>query len=240
MTEAESEGSSASTFWGEVGPRYIRAPDWDEAAEPGRRPIASLFMWWLVGLVGAYLAGSMLQVLAEPAGYHSNIEDALDELDVLVQFLLLVVLAPIVEETIFRLPLRPRLQLRLLVLSGLLAAFYFLGASWIIVGIGLSLAVAAAALMNREPAATRFATWWGASARWPVWTSAWLFALMHLLNYDVDWSIVAVLAVPLVVSPQLWLGLMFTIARVRLGWWAGVVVHAAHNLTVWSIALAVT
>ncbi|MDG2114135.1 MAG: CPBP family glutamic-type intramembrane protease [Actinomycetota bacterium] len=236
MTDAASGGPQGSTFWEMVGPQYIAAPDWQQIDADERRPVASLATWWLVGLGGAWILGMVLQAVAGPAGFHSNIEDSLDELPAYGQFLLLVVLAPLVEETLFRLPLKAELRLPLLVVSGLLASFYFLGASWIIVVLGLALAVGAIAVMSRPAAAERSSRWWQANARCPVWISAALFALMHLLNYDIDWSIVAVLAVPLVVSPQLWLGLMFTTARVRLGWWAGVVVHAMHNLTVWTVA----
>jgi len=42
------------------------------------------------------------------------------------------------------------------------------------------------------------------------------------------------------VLPQIWLGLVFTVARVRFGFWAAIVVHALHNLSVWSLATAIS
>ena len=80
------------------------------------------------------------------------------------------------------------------------------------------------------------AGWWAAHPRWPIWSALAAFGLVHLSNYDVNWSAAAVVVAPLVVSPQLWLGLMFTIARVRYGWWAGLVLHAIHNLAVWGVS----
>ena len=62
--------------------------------------------------------------------------------------------------------------------------------------------------------------------------------MVHLSNYDVTWSFATMAVAPLVVGPQIWLGLMFTIARVRYGWWAGLVLHAFHNLAVWSVSSA--
>ena len=78
--------------------------------------------------------------------------------------------------------------------------------------------------------------WWRRNPRWVVWGFALWFGLVHLVNFEIDWSVAAVLAAPIMVLPQIWLGLMFTIARVRYAWWAGLVLHAGHNLTVWTLA----
>ena len=106
--------------------------------------------------------------------------------------------------------------------------------------VGLSVACGALAAWAIPSVRARVEDRWERFPAWPIWGFSVLFALTHLVNFDIEWSVVAVLAIPIAVGPQLWLGLMFSIGRVRYGWWAGLAVHAAHNLTVWSIAQVVT
>ncbi|MCH1614731.1 MAG: CPBP family glutamic-type intramembrane protease, partial [Acidimicrobiales bacterium] len=82
--------------------------------------------------------------------------------------------------------------------------------------------------------------WWRNNPKWPIWIAVTIFGLVHLVNFEVDWTIGAILAAPFVVSPQLWLGLIFTIGRVRYGWFAGLGLHAAHNLTVWTLSTLIS
>lgn len=229
MNPGPPEGS-----WQSVSLAFIARPDWEPASDR-RAMVRNLAGLWLIGLAGAWAAFVLLNAIATPAGFENNLEDALDDLENYEQLILVVMFAPLVEEAIYRLPLARRLQLPLLALSGVVTAFFFLS-YWI-----LGLIVAAVALLVWAVTPWREAAeaWWATHAQWPIWISAALFALSHLINFDVDWSFVAVLAIPFAVGPQLWLGLMFTIARVRYGWWAAVAVHALHNLTVWSIATAV-
>ena len=105
---------------------------------------------------------------------------------------------------------------------------------WII--FGLAILAASLELLKGWESRTAIEARWSQDARIPIWSATLVFGLVHIANFDVDWSIYAVLAAPLVVSPQLWLGLMFTIARVRYGWWAGLLLHATHNGLIWSIS----
>jgi hypothetical protein len=232
---ADGSGSGDERLWDQVGPRQVLAPRWGPAAEP-RHPLAAVAFLWLLGLVGAYVAFVFFVLIAVPAGFDSRIDDALDEISVLSQVLLVVVVAPAIEETIFRLPLGRRLHVGLLVLSGGLAALYFVASSVVIVAVGGLVAVAAAATFAVESWRLSAEAWWAEHPGWVVWVSSSLFAVFHLVNFDVEWSLVAVLAVPFAVLPQLWLGLVFSAGRIRYGFWVGLVVHAAHNLTVWSVS----
>ncbi len=81
--------------------------------------------------------------------------------------------------------------------------------------------------------------WWKQNPRAVIYVVTLIFGLIHIVNFDVNWSLPALLVAPLVVSPQIWLGLMFTIARVRYGWWAGLALHAAHNGFIWSVSVAI-
>lgn len=206
-------------------------------------------------LFGIGLGGSVsllaVSRLGASTGFVNTLESDLLELPAVEQFTLVVLLAPVVEELVFRLPLTERPRWGWLAAAGAVGAlnFTFGGGPVVAVAALCALAVVGSMilwvqsllsrLLRREGADApvwreRVARWWAAHPRWPVWCSLAAFGLVHLSNYDVTWTAVTAAAAPLVVSPQLWLGLMFTIARVRYGWWAGLGLHAFHNLAVWS------
>lgn len=249
-------------MWSTISPRFGAYPDWLSAAHRRRWP-GGLALLFVLGLGGSLvlLAASLL---AARTGYVNTLGSELLERSLVAQWMLVVVLAPVVEELVFRLLLAERLRLGVLAATGafgvlnfacgegpvvVVAAVFALmlltsGTLWI-----QSLAMGCTAEAARHDAdddtALRPATWhdsaarwWAAHPRWPVWCSIAAFGIVHLANYDVAWSFAAVVVAPLVVSPQIWLGLMFTIARVRYGWWAGLVLHAFHNLAVWSVTSA--
>lgn len=64
------------------------------------------------------------------------------------------------------------------------------------------------------------------------WLATLSFALVHLANFD-EGSLAILL--PLVL-PQFILGTMLGYVRVRIGLWAAILLHAAHNATAVSLA----
>ncbi len=243
-------------MWNTVNPRFGLWPDWHRSASPRRWP-AGLAVLFAIGLGGS-IALLAVSFAAGRVGFENTLADELLERPLVEQFVLVALLAPVLEEFLFRLPLAGRLRL------GMLASVGAIGFVNFVVGDGAALAVAALfggvlgasgvlwiqSLIAGTSAGDRdvdaapasrvwqeaVARWWEAHPRWPMWIALGAFGLVHISNYDVSWSVAAVVVVPLVVSPQLWLGLMFTIARVRYGWWAGLVLHAVHNLSVWGVS----
>ncbi|WP_419841359.1 hypothetical protein [Candidatus Poriferisodalis sp.] len=228
-------------------------------------------------------------MLAARTGYTNTLEAELLELAVVEQLMLVVLLAPVLEELVFRLPLVARPALGAIGAAGVLGILQFApgggpvlvvaavcvlligasGAMWIqslvvrrrwamtsvrskhsdqtrsrrtVVKAPRACLEDAAGDDSRRPMLWHdcVTSWWAAHPRWPICISIAAFGTVHVSNFDVTWSAAAVMAMPLVVSPQLWLGLMFTIARVRFGWSAGLVLHACHNLAVWSIIEALS
>lgn len=201
-----------------------------------RRLVRGLAQLLAIGFLGSLLAWQIFGALSELAGYESVLESELERWSLTEQFILVVLLAPVLEETIYRLPLQRQFRPGLIALSLGTAALFFTGAGsasfWVI----LMLAFAVGSIGTRPQLRQHIQDRWTINARMPVWSATLIFGLIHIVNFDVEWSIYAVLVAPLVVSPQIWLGLMFTIARVRYGWWAGLVLHATHNGLIWSIS----
>ena len=220
-----------------ISPRFIVSPDWVPMPEPRRllRGLAALFG---IGFLGSVVAWQIFGALSEVAGYESVLEAELERWSLTQQLILVVLLAPVLEETIYRLPLQRQLRPGLIALSLTIGALLFTAVGsalfWII--FGLAILAASLELLKGWESRTAIEARWSQDARIPIWSATLVFGLVHIANFDVDWSIYAVLAAPLVVSPQLWLGLMFTIARVRYGWWAGLLLHATHNGLIWSIS----
>ena len=220
-----------------ISPRFIVSPDWVPMPEPRRllRGLAALFG---IGFLGSVVAWQIFGALSEVAGYESVLEAELERWSLTQQLILVVLLAPVLEETIYRLPLQRQFRPGLIALSLTIGALLFTAVGsalfWIISG--LAILVASLGLLKDWEPRTANEARWSQDARITIWSATLVFGLVHIANFDVDWSIYAVLAAPLVVSPQLWLGLMFTIARVRYGWWAGLLLHATHNGLIWSIS----
>ena len=246
------------SVWSTVHPRFGARPDWRTAVVRKRWPLGVALLFGL-GLVGSIALLTVSQFAAR-TGFVNTLEAELLELSVVQQLFLVVLFAPVVEELIFRLPLSERPRWGVLAATGAIGALNFAGSSGPVVAVAavfaliavVSVALWAQSLVARtvrahtEPVPRSpawrdgVARWWAAHPRWPIWCSVAAFGLVHLSNYDVTWTVVTVAVAPLVVSPQIWLGLMFTIARVRYGWWAGLVLHACHNLAVWSVSSALS
>lgn len=228
------------SLWATVSPSYLFRPTWERAPRGRRRALAGLAVLLGLGLAGGFVALLALPI-AEAAGMDNTLEEEFDELEPWLLVVTVVAFAPLLEESVYRLVLRRRLVLGLAAAASVLAAVLF-GWPLMLVAAPVVVLVVLLWLSSHMPAgpggrrAGAFARWWAERPRWPVWTSIVLFGFVHLSNYDVSWSVAAVAAAPIAVAPQLWLGAMFTIARVRFGWPAGVLLHAAHNSVILAIA----
>lgn len=181
---------------------------------------------WAACLAAALLTAPVALIGAEVSGAGNRVEDVpLGTLAVLA-----ILVAPLVEETGFRLPLA-RFRPGWLVIAGL--ALAFLAAPW-----GTPFVLLLVALSFVPALRAGLARLW--AQRFPLvfWSSAVLFGLLHTLNWELDglgWR--AVLLVPLLVLPQTGLGLVLGAARVRLGLGGAIVVHAAYNASILSLTL---
>ena len=218
-----------------IGPRFILKPDWDEMPQPSR-VMSGLLKLLGIGFLGSVIAWQIFSALSEAAGYENILESELEQWTAIEQLILIVLIAPLLEETIYRLPLQRRFHPTLISISLLAGALFFTTVGSAIFWLVLFSAVAVGMIALKPELRETVQTQWFANPRIPIYSITLIFGLIHIVNFEVNWSIFAVLMAPLVVSPQIWLGLMFTIARVRYGWWAGLALHATHNGLIWSIS----
>ena len=144
-----------------------------------------------------------------------------------------LVLAPLLEEPLWRGWLSGRAAaLRFAALgfaaAGCFAASLWVDAAWIrpltLAGIALGLIGFARWLATREHGRA-VPLWFTRHFRWAVWVGAVAFGLVHLGNYQPLTSPLGIL----VVVPQAIGGLLLAYTRTRLGLGAAIAHHAAHN-----------
>ena len=253
-----ADADAPEGVWSTINPRFGVRPDWRTAASRKTWP-GGLTLLFVIGLGGS-IALLFVSLAATQTGFESTLEEQLLSEPLLTQLILVAVVAPLFEETAFRLALTARPPTGRLALSGATGFVYFAFGgvlSKIVAALFALIAVAAFMLWVQSTIAgiergdpidpgerprrswsERAGRWWSAHPRLIIWCSIGVFGLVHVNNYDVRVHLASILVAPLVVSPQLWVGLTFTIARVRYGWWAGLALHALHNFAVWSVTSA--
>ena len=137
--------------------------------------------------------------------------------------------APVMEELIFRswLSGRPGHILALIALIAGFAGFTMFNYNLPFVNALAPLAGAIAAISTLVLLSGRPPMRWFAAV-FPLfyWLSALSFALVHLANFEEGGAVLLAL-----VLPQFVLGMLLGYVRVRIGLWAAIVLHSAHNAT---------
>lgn len=224
--------------WRRFG-RWLKRPVLPPYLAPGRESFIGTMRLLVLDLmvVGALIA---ILMIAVAAGFEvpENVNSTLEMNAVTV--LLIVVLAPVLEELVFRGWLSGRVSwlagFAIAVVAGIGAAVVAVGADGdgmravsgaVLIG-GLLAALVAMILLRRRPAPN----WYRAIFPVAFWLSAIAFALIHLLNYNEGalWILL-----PLIL-PQFVLGTMLGYVRVHYGLLWCVLLHAMHNGVALSLA----
>ena len=155
-------------------------------------------------------------------------DNRLDDVTPLFVGVVGVLVAPVLEELTFRLPLGPLRPWWLLV-SGLC-----LGS--IDPRLGIVALVVAGAVVAAAPLRRAVVRFW--AERFPVvfFGSAVVFGLVHATNWHFNRPALAFLMLPLLVLPQGLIGVVLGYTRVRMGLRGSVLLHATYNGTVLGLA----
>ena len=154
---------------------------------------------------------------------------------------ILFLIAPVVEELSFRLPLRfteinltiSALLVTLFTVRRLLATFGIFGPAtrWLWSAVfAISMASVVLVLLRTEPVKRFASKIWRDHFRSVLYVSCFAFGLFHISNYRFSsFSAETLLLAPLLVLPQLIGGFILAFARMRLGMIWCIVLHAATN-----------
>lgn len=135
-----------------------------------------------------------------------KILDMIKSYPVALLLLLTVVIGPLIEELIFRLYLRYKNNY----------ALHFL----------ISL-VSLTGVRNEQKAETFLISLWKKRYKFIFYFSAVIFGLIHISNFEFSYTIL--LLSPILVAPQIILGLIIGYLRVRNGFVLGLLLHSLHN-----------
>ena len=197
----------------------------------GRALLLALLAVFALDLVLDVLVAAVTEWLDSLVGFlPAPIEEETTLAEDLFGYLLL---APVLEELVYRGWLTGRIAALRFAAYGFAAEAIFIGALFVPSDIALTLglagvAVALAGLVHwslTRDRDTAVPEWFTRHFHWLVWGSTLLFGLMHLGNYEP-------LAHPLgvlVVLPQTIGGLLLAYTRTRLGLGAAMMHHAAYN-----------
>lgn len=214
--------------------QFLRRPTMRLAPPvPGGRFRTYLSIWatclgvaWLVGVVASVAAIAV------------DAENQLANVDGGLLAIMGILFAPLLEEAAFRLPVTGFNPVRLMISIVLITLFLPLSdpAHKLIAGAAaLTVLVvwSATAALRRQVAAA-----WERHFGVVVYGSALLFGLAHATNWSVQWGWLAVALLPLLVAPQMGIGLLLAYARVKLGLIGSILIHAAYNATLIGLAIA--
>jgi hypothetical protein len=227
--------------------RFIVSPA-PGAALPATSPAGLVVVMLALATPLALLVAALLQPVADWAGIESSVEFRLTW----TEALMVLGVAPVVEEAVFRWPLGSRRTFERALLW-LPLALVAIAACTLLAGLPrpLSIIVVAATLAGTallglqlddllerrrftgiEPARTLFTRRYALLAQGLTLA----FALTHGLNYEFDGRSLPLL--PALVLPQWIVGYACLFVRVRAGLGAAVALHAAHNAIAYGLVAA--
>lgn len=189
-----------------------------------------------VGTIWLVFAGQQVLGGAEYAGFEA--EGGLDNIDPIMLIMLAVILAPLLEETAMRLLIHPfdeaKFWISVLVWSAFIGLNALASPTILILGLlplGLILWRMFSGITNGSTdGPSKAHRWWNANPGRVVWYCTIGFGLMHVANYSLpinNWRLIAVL---LLVVPQIVGGLLITYTRVRTNLWSAMLHHGLSNL----------
>ena len=243
MTPATTARKCDSSVWRHLNPVVLVRPDWERCRSP-RHIAQCLLIFAALHLGGAAALGIFAEVVLSIGDVGSRFTEITGDTPLLVWVLLSsLVYAPLGEEAMCRWPVaqRPRaflllpgIYIAVVGITGFLDVDLYVGIllDVIAIAVGLGLHLLSGRVQVLATIDQRVDRW---LLRWPavpIWLMISCFALAHLARYEIDWSVTAVLVIPVVVLPWLWFGALASIVRIRFGWWSAVMLHAAVNLAV--------
>lgn len=211
--------------------QYLKRPDLASVVATKSEKIFMVFRLWLLSLFTIVLLGVVIdQVIDVPTPDLFDIK--LKELGVPLFVLLITVVGPLFEEITFRLPLRYKPSY--LIISFVFITLYIVGSiskvsdSWAIGLIVLFAIFMLLLIYFISQRADKSQLFYIKYYSYIFYSLAIVFGYVHIANFEEITTRILLLS-PLIVLPQILLGLGMGYVRVRLGFWYGVSFHILHN-----------
>jgi Type II CAAX prenyl endopeptidase Rce1-like len=231
---------------------YLKNPYYKEHIEK-RSFFLSLWQIIRINLLSVLLSfgtGIIISLIASKTNALDGhaVGDFIENESILAAFIFTCVVAPLLEETAFRLWLVNKpLQLSIGTFGFL---FYYISSlipgsvvksifttadsdnPLIILGTYLTILILGVSVLysivRLKPIQNKLTKLFQNRYKWIFYGSSFLFGVLHLSNYKFSWVIVAL--TPILVLPQIFGGVLLSYIRVTYGFWRGVLGHFMYNL----------
>jgi membrane protease YdiL (CAAX protease family) len=182
--------------------------------------------WFLVLIVSIPL-GPLIEILKRIA----SIEDTDFNYSSFKVFLSMVFLAPIIEELLFRLILKPKFQnlLIFLIFSGILAISFLVRKAFILFIIFLLLSVFCFIILISKKKFRKVQVYFLAHFPLLFYTSSVFFGFVHITNYE-PFNYKLILIMPILVLPMILIGIILGFIRMKFGITYSVLLHSMINI----------
>jgi len=192
--------------------------------------LITLFSWSFIVVLGL---AAFLGIIISLTGFKGTnlVEELLANDNIFFTILLAVIIAPAIEEVIFRLPLKntpKNLSISLAVVTVILSARYQQDAPFILLIAAVPLLATLYMHYISKPIIKKMIA--GTFSKYyPVifYSAAIIFGSVHMLNYTNIQSGVAIL--PLLIIPQTFIGILLGYIRLRYGFIYAVLFHGIYN-----------
>jgi hypothetical protein len=223
----------------------------------------TLFRVTALAVFLSFFCGVLISIIATKTSALDNhaVGEVLEKANPLLTFALAGILAPIMEETAFRLWHTPK-RIPLSIGIGSFVYFYTISffpqildvlGNWafpdkssvlnnissIIFGVLLWVATALITylLLKKEMLYSKLLSIMRSHFRVWFYLAAFLFAALHITNYDI--STTTLLLMPILILPQFLGGILMSWVRTNIGFWWGVLTHALYNISLLGPGLAI-
>lgn len=187
---------------------------------------------FLLSLALTMAAGAAIEWFSEMFGFRDlvdshKLQQVFTSMPPVVVGLLVVVAIPFIEEAFFRLPLKfGRITLNFIVPIMLVGVAGMTGSAQM-PALATSLILIILFFIFNSRVLNRLEKVWQYRFRWVFYGFTFLFAFIHITNYQVTWLTVALF--PLLLAPQFFAGFFIGYTRLRSGFFWGAAFHMLHN-----------
>ncbi|OQD44117.1 hypothetical protein BUL40_00760 [Croceivirga radicis] len=224
-------------YGGTIKPKNIETAIY---SKPGNKIILLLKIFF----VKIILSYSLVFFLSFFKNFENNTVQSIEEdFGLQLSFLIVVIIVPIYEEIIFRLPLvyRPiNLALSVFGLCYFFLSSFIFGSNFLTLDINLfyklvfSLVVALSVYFGGKRF-SRLGSFWNGNFQVIYYSSILLFGFAHILNFKINFENYYLL--PLVISPHLLAGIILNYIRIKLGFLFCCLFHIFNNLFVFILTI---
>lgn len=211
---------------------FIKKPVQNFPETPFLNKLKAFVLVFILSLACTMAMGAAIEWSAETFGFQDlidshKLQQAFSRIPLLLVGIMVVVAIPLLEEIIFRLPLKYRRLTLNIVLPILLLGVSGMTGSAQMPALAVGAVIIIFFFIFNKRIHNRLERVWEYRFGWVFYGFTFLFTIIHITNYEVTWLTVALF--PLLLAPQFFAGFFIGYTRLRSGFAWGAAFHMLHN-----------